>query len=183
MDLCLLEHIPEIARLGVRSVKIEGRMKGIHYVGTLTKVYREALDAYAADPSGFALKPEWLGEIRKVSHRRYTAGFFPGEPEQGGSPLVNDASSQYVRPYVFVGRVVDYDRAAGMAVVEQRNRFEVGDRLEFCPPSGPSFVQDVTALYDEAGVSVEAAPHPRQIIKMPMTAQVESWTLIRKLSD
>jgi putative protease len=179
MDLCLLEHIPEIARSGVRSVKIEGRMKSVHYVGALTKVYREALDAYGLDPAGFRVRPEWLEEIQKVSHRRYTAGFFLNEPEQA---QVNDACSQYVRPYVFVGRVLDYDPAGQMAVVEQRNHFKLGDMLEFCPPSGPVFVQEVKALYGEGGESLESAPHPRQIIKMPMTVPVKSWTLIRRFA-
>jgi putative protease len=179
-DLCLLEHIPEIAQLGVRSVKIEGRMKGVHYVGTLTKVYREALDAYAADPEGFAVKPEWLEEVRKVSHRPYTAGFFLNEPER---TQVHGACSQYVRPYVFVGRVLDYDPAGRMATVEQRNCFELGDRLEFCPPSGPVFTRELREMYGEGGEALERAPHPRQVIKMPMTEPVESWTLIRKASD
>jgi putative protease len=179
-DLCLLEHLPEIARSGVCGVKIEGRMKSIHYVGVLTRVYREALDAYAADPSGYTVKPEWLEEVQKVSHRHYTAGFFPGGPEQART---HDVCSQYVRPYVFVGRVLDYDRAGRMAVIEQRNHFKVGDRLEFCPPSGPVFVREARALYDETGAPVDAAPHPGQIIKMPMAARVEPWTLIRKPSN
>jgi putative protease len=177
-DLCLLEHLPAIARLGVGSVKIEGRMKSLHYVGTLTKAYREALDACAADPSGYAAKPEWLEEVRKVSHRHYTAGFFLGDPEQAQT---RGACSQYVRPYAFVGRVLDYDEAGRMAVVEQRNHFKAGDRLEFCPPSGPAFVREAKALYDETGAPADAAPHPGQIIKMPMTAPVAPWTLIRKL--
>jgi putative protease len=180
MDLCLLEHIPAIAQLGVRSVKIEGRMKGVHYVGTLTKVYREALDAYAADPAGFSVKTEWLEEVRKVSHRRYTAGFFLDESERG---QVHDASSQYVRSYVFVGRVLDYDPAGQMAVVEQRNHFKRGDRLEFCPPTGPVFVHEVKGMYGEGGEALESAPHPGQIIKMPMAARVEPWTLIRRAAD
>jgi putative protease len=181
-DLCLLEQIPKIARLGVRSVKIEGRVKSAHYVGTLTKVYREALDAYAADPSGFSVRREWLEEIQKVSHRHYTAGFFLNETEESDEALVYDSCSQYVRPYVFVGRVLDYDRAEGMAVVQQRNHFRAGDMLEFCPPSGPVFVREARELYDETGAPTEAAPHPGQIIKMPMAVSVQPWTLIRKPS-
>jgi len=74
-DLCLIEHLPEVIATGVDALKIEGRMKGIHYVAGVTRVYRSALDAYRQDPEGFRFRPEWLEELKRLSHRDYTTGF------------------------------------------------------------------------------------------------------------
>jgi putative protease len=172
-----LEHIPEIAGLGVDSIKIEGRAKGVHYAATLTKVYREALDAYEADPLGYAVKPEWLEEMEKVSHRPYTAGFFGDGPAQAH---IQSASAQYIQSYVFVGLVLDYDPERRMAVIQQRNHFKAGERLEFCPPAGPVFHLRARELYNEAGERVASAPHPGQILKMPLDRPAAPWTLIRR---
>lgn len=64
-DLCLLPNIPELITSGLDSFKIEGRMKSVHYVATVIKVYRDAIDTYMADPNGFHMKEEWVAEITK----------------------------------------------------------------------------------------------------------------------
>lgn len=84
-DLCLIEHIPEVVETGVDSLKIEGRMKSLHYVATVTAVYRQAIDSYFKDPISYQFKPEWLEELKKVSHRDYTTGFFFSPPGPGGA--------------------------------------------------------------------------------------------------
>ena len=75
-DLRLIEYIPDLVRMGVDSLKIEGRMKSAYYVATVVRAYRQALDLYAQDPAGYKLPPELLDELDKVSHRPYWAGFF-----------------------------------------------------------------------------------------------------------
>ena len=88
-DLCLIEHIPELVRAGVHSFKIEGRMKSAHYVATVVKTYREALNAYREDPDNYRPDPAWLDEISKVSHREYTKGFLSATRVlQGNTTLV-----------------------------------------------------------------------------------------------
>lgn len=126
-DLCLIEYIPELVRAGVDSFKIEGRMKSVNYVAGVVKAYREALDAYLRDPENYRFDPAWLEEISKVSHRRYTTGFLFGDPGPSGQHYEGEI---YRRSHAFVGLVRDYDGSAGMALVEQRNRFAVGDEIE-----------------------------------------------------
>ena len=79
-DLCLIGYIPEIIDSGVTSLKIEGRMKSSYYVATVVKAYREALDAYAANPLDYRFDKVWFEEISKASHREYTSGFCLGKP-------------------------------------------------------------------------------------------------------
>ena len=74
-DLCLLDLIPELAEAGVDSLKIEGRMKSVHYVATVVSVYRKAIDDWYSNPGQFSIKSEWKDELEKVSHRPYFYGF------------------------------------------------------------------------------------------------------------
>ena len=83
-DLCLLPYLPDLYDAGFTSLKIEGRMKSIHYVATVTKVYRQAFDAYEADPEHFTVRQEWLDELEKISHRLH-AGLLR-LPADGGRP-------------------------------------------------------------------------------------------------
>ena len=75
-DLCMIQHIPELVHAGVTAWKIEGRMKSQYYVAAVTRIYREALDRYFADPCGYVYDQRWLSELEKVSHREYGTGFF-----------------------------------------------------------------------------------------------------------
>ena len=61
----MIEHLPDLIEAGVDSFKIEGRMKSVHYVASVVNVYRQAIDAYFADPAGYSLRPEWVEDIGK----------------------------------------------------------------------------------------------------------------------
>lgn len=76
VDLSMLEHLPDLIESGVDSLKIEGRMKSIHYVSTVVNVYRKAVDAYCADPDHYELKQEWVDELWEVAQRELATGFF-----------------------------------------------------------------------------------------------------------
>jgi len=179
-DLCLLPYLPQLIEAGVDSFKIEGRMKSIHYVATVVQAYRRALDAYYQDPQGYKLDPVWYEEIRKVSHRDYTSGFLFGKPKGKDH---NYETSSYLRTYDFVGLVLDYDPRQKIATVEQRNNFRVGDELEFMGPRTPLFTQRLAAMTDGEGQQLEVAPHPRQIVRMPVEHPVEKWDLVRRAKD
>ena len=171
-DLCLLPHLPELINAGIDCFKIEGRMKSVHYVATVVGAYRKALDAYFRDPHKYVLNPAWWEEITKVSHRDYTTGFLFAKP---GAAAHNYDSFSYRRSYDFVGLVRDYDASTGWATVEQRGNFKTGDILEFTGPGTPLFTQEVDRMTDEDGNATETAPHPRQIIRIPVAQPVKPW--------
>lgn len=176
-DLCLIEYIPELVQAGISCFKIEGRMKSVNYVAGVVKAYREALDAYLRDPGNYRFDPAWLEEIGKVSHRDYTTGFLFGNPGAGGQHYEGEV---YRRSHAFVGLVRNFDHSAGMALVEQRNRFAVGDEVEILVPRGNNFKQRVTEIYDEEGHSVEAAPHPQQMVRVPIHRPVPPYSILRR---
>ena len=177
-DLCLLEHLPAIISSGAASLKIEGRMKGINYVASVLRVYRQALDEYLADPAGWRCRPEWLEELSKLSHRGYTTGFLFGEPRNVGQ----EYHSAYIRSHEFVGRVEEA-RPDGTAIIGVRNRIRRGDELEVIGPGMRShrLVIDRLHLLDDEGTAVEAeAANPNQRIFHVLPPGVEPFDLIRR---
>ena len=176
-DLCLLQHLPELIDAGICSLKIEGRMKSAYYVATIIRAYRNMIDAYYGEAAVSGDIQFWMDELEKVSHRPYTTGFYFGKPENGALTL---ASSQYIRPYDFIGVVKDYDTDTGMAIVEQRNHFRVGDIVEFFSPQYGWFQQTITEMYDQNGSPITVAPHAQQIVKLPVNQQVFAYDLMRK---
>ncbi len=110
-DLCLLPFIPQLFESGVDSLKIEGRMKSVHYVATVTKVYREAIDAYLAEGESFYVRAEWMEELEKISHRPYTDGFSVSKPTEEGQ---NYGQSSNTQTHDFIGLVEGYDREKGI---------------------------------------------------------------------
>ncbi len=177
MDLCMIEHIPELAAAGIDSFKIEGRMKSVHYVATVVSAYRKAIDSFMSDPAGYRFEPAWIEEIKKVSHREYTTGFFFGWENFRGE---NTATSDYRRDYDFVGVVRAYLAEQGIAVIEQRNKFGDGDILEITGPETPVFNQKVTEMTDEDGNPIDFAPHPQQIVRMPVSQPVRPLDMLRR---
>ena len=176
-DLCMLEHIPEMAGAGITSFKIEGRMKSVFYVATVVSAYRRAIDAYCRDPENYVYDPEWMSELMKASHREFTTGFYFRKPTEEDQ---NYQTSDYTRDYSFIGMVKSYDEKTGMAVVEQRNKMVVGDEIEVFGPGINYFTQKLTVLQNEDGEPVESAPHPQQILRISMEQPVGENYILRK---
>ena len=177
-DLCMIEHIPDIVNAGIMSAKIEGRMKSIFYVATVVHAYRKAIDAYFTDPEGYSFDQSWMTELKKVSHREFTTGFYFHQPTNLDQ---NYQTSAYTREYSFVGLVKEYDEKTGFALVEQRNKMTVGEEIEIFGPDIDYFTQNITAMMDaESGEILESAPHPQQLLKMKMDHPVKPHYILRK---
>ena len=175
-DLCMIEHIPEIINSGISSLKIEGRVKNELYVATVVKTYREALDKYYEDPDNYKFDPKWLDELKNISHRRYTTGFYMGKPS--GNEQVYD-SSTYIQEYITVAVVKDYNPETKEATLEQRNRFFKGDEVEFITPGQDIAKYKIEYMYDEDNNEVEVAPHPKQIVKVKTDVPLTEYSIVR----
>ncbi len=177
-DMCLMPHIQDVIESGVDSLKIEGRMKSVHYAASVTKAYRLAIDSYFADSEHFTVRQEWMDELEKVSHRAYTTGFYYHQPDADDQIY---GKTSYDQTSDFVGLVRSYDPATGYAVVEQRNNMKVGQEIEVFQPTGPLYRQKITSMIDnETNEEISVAPHPQQIIRMKMEQPVEEYTILRR---
>ncbi|MFX3618997.1 MAG: U32 family peptidase [Sporolactobacillus sp.] len=180
VDLSMLRHIPEMIEAGVNSLKIEGRMKSIHYVSTVSNVYSKAVDTYCADPEHYSFDPAWEEEIWKVAQRDLSTGFYyqvPTEREQ----LFGKARK--IPKYTFAAQVLSYDQETRIATLEQRNNFGVGEAIEFYGPGFVHFKQVVRDLWDEEGQPIDRAPNPMMTVTMTVDQPVEPHYLMRKAAD
>ena len=173
----MIEYLPELIESGINSFKIEGRVKSSYYVATVIRAYRMALDEYYKESNNYIYKEEWIDEIKKVSHRDFTTGFYFGKPTDESQVYT---TSSYIRGYDFVGMVLDYDENTKIATIEQRNRMFVGDEIEIFGPNVDFFTQKINAMWDDEENPIDVAPHPQQIIKMKMDKPVKKFYLIRK---
>ncbi len=172
-DMNMAAHIAALSHAGVSSFKIEGRAKAAYYTAITTAAYRAAVDGYIASGYAIEYKPEqWiLDELDKVSHRPYGTGFYFGMPHQ------DTTVGGYIRDYAVVGVVKGY--ADGKLLVEQRNRFYVGDTVDVLQPHQKPFLMPVTAMYDQEGNAISVAPHAAMQLQIPSEKPLINGSLLR----
>ncbi len=176
-DLCMINHIDKLVESGLTSFKIEGRVKSEFYVATVVAAYRRAIDSYFENPDAWEPNPEWLSELKKVSHRDYTTGFYFGRP---GGTEQHYASSSYIREYDMVGVAEGYDEKTNMAKIVQKNRFFKGDEVEFLCPDGSFFTQKIEYMTDADGNEIEVANRPQSIAYVKTDKKVLKDSFMRK---
>ena len=176
-DLCLLPYLPDLYDAGLCSLKIEGRMKSVHYVATVVKVYRQAIDAYERDPEHFRVLPEWIEELEKISHRPYTRGFSVSRPTEADQVYSHSSNTQ---THEFIGLVRSYDAERKLAWIEQRNHFKVGQTVEFLQPKGRLVRCAVRRIRDEDGQDLDAARHAQQVVAVPVDEPLEAYSMMRR---
>lgn len=171
-DLCMIKHLPELAKAGVTSFKIEGRMKSQYYVATIVNAYRRVLDAIE---KGEEISDELYDEVFKASHRNYTTGFYyPNENKE------NLETSLPVQTSEFMGLVTE-DGDGEYVLVEQRNKFSVGDELEILSNDdnfNKKFI--VIEIIDSKGESVESAKNVQEIVKIRCPYKLSKLDILRK---
>ncbi|ETT82394.1 U32 family peptidase [Viridibacillus sp. FSL R5-0477] len=176
-DLKLIESIPKIIELGIDSLKVEGRMKSIHYVATVVSVYRKVMDAYCADPDNFKIDKAWLEELDKCANRETASSFFEGEPSYE-QQMFGEHGKQ--TKYDFVGMVLDYDKETKMVTLQQRNFFKPGEEVEFFGPEIENFRVTLDEVWDEDGNALDAARHPLQIVRFKCEQELFPHNMMRK---
>ncbi|MDF2819605.1 MAG: Collagenase and related protease [Clostridiales bacterium] len=176
-DLCMIEYIPEMVEAGIDSFKIEGRMKTLLYVATVARTYRKAIDDYLKDPLLYEQnKPIYREEIANCTYRQFTTGFYFGKA--GDDTLIYDENT-YIREYIYLGKVERFDDL-GRAVIEQRNKFSVGEEIEIMKKTGEDIKVIVEGIWDKDGNEIDSAPHPKQELHIKLSIMPEEFDLIRK---
>ncbi|MDS9473193.1 U32 family peptidase [Sporosarcina pasteurii] len=178
VDMSMIRHIPDLVENGVDSLKIEGRMKSIHYVSTVSNVYRQAIDAYCNDPDNYEFQQEWEDELWKVAQRELSVGFYYGTPTENEQLF---GARRKIPAYSFIGQVLDYDEETQIATIQQRNHFSVGDEIEFYGPGFTHLNQTIESLWDEEGNPIDRAPNALMTVKMKVDAPVKPFDMMRKI--
>lgn len=179
-DLSMIEHIDDLIEAGISSLKIEGRVKSEYYLATVIRSYRMAIDAYYTDKENYKYDPYLLNEIKKVSHRDFTTGFFYGKANEN-SQVYEDNS--YIRGYDFVGIVLDYDKDTKIATIEQRNRVFVGDEIEIFGPGIKHFDYKIEKMLDDKDREIEVANKAKQIFKIKIDEPIKKGFILRRENE
>ena len=177
-DLCSIREIPKLIEAGVDSFKIEGRMKSIHYIATIVSTYRKLIDAYCEDPDNFEFDEFYANELEKAANRQTSTGFFYGTATEK-QQLFNLRDEHPTQEFVI--RVLDYDKETGLAKIEQRNHFKVGQTVEFFSPNQDNFNMEITEIYNEKMEKIEVANHPMETLFIKMTKEVAANDMARKV--
>jgi len=177
-DLNLLRSIPEMIELGIDSLKVEGRMKSIHYIATAVSVYRKLIDLYCDDPDNFSFDEGLINDLKKCANRKTAPAFFEGIPASDEQMYDNRDENP---TQDFIGLVIDYEPIAKIVTIEQRNHFKPGQKIEFFGPRITTSECVIGEIYDEKGVVLDAARHPKQLVKFVVPFVVNPFDMMRKV--
>jgi putative protease len=177
-DLCMIDHIPALIGAGIESLKIEGRMKGINYLASAVKVYREAIDAYYENPDTWAPRPEWREELSRINSREYCTGFYFGHPDDIRPNYHDDRPGTIHR---FVGKILERT-GPGQMSVDVRNRMRLGDVVEVLCRKGPAVRDTVIAMVDKHGKPTDCA-QPNTRVTVTLSRDYAPQDLIRHAEE
>ena len=161
-DLCAAPLLGELVQAGVTSLKIEGRAKTFYYAASTAAAYRRALDVCLRAPQEYACPPEVLCELEKTSHRTYSTGFL-----QGGPAAQDVVFGGYEKAYEVAAVVQGWQ--SGVLTCQQRGKFCAGHPLEALTPQGGVLCFTPAWLEDGEGARIEAAPHPKMTVRVPVS--------------
>ena len=175
-DLNMIDYISELMDMGVESYKIEGRMKSLYYIATVSNAYRTIMDKKINNTLTEEDLEYYKKILNRVSNRENIPQFYDNVPGVEGQYYTgrNEVSNKD-----FLGLILSYNKDTMEAIVEQRNKFSVGDTIEVFGPN--TSVQKLTIEYiiNSAGEEVESAPHPGEIIKIKIPFNVQKNDILR----
>lgn len=179
-DISMIDHIPELVRAGITSFKIEGRIKGAFYVASATKAYREAIDAYFANPDAYETNDAWRELLDRTVHRDFATGFFYDRPGENAQIFPDKT---YNRPAFVVGVVIGYDEEKQCAVVSQRNKLFAGDQIHVLTPNGYREPIIAQALWNEEGEPIDSTPHSMMTYFLKVDSPLPPYSFLSRDGD
>lgn len=179
-DLNMIEYIDQILDAGIDSLKIEGRMKTALYVATVARTYRKAIDDCKESVEKYRANMDYYKEeIAKCTYRQFTTGFYFGKTDE--TSQIYD-SNTYIKNCTYIG-IVQGHNDKGYALLEQKNKFSVGETIEVMIPDGTNKEVIVKAIEDEDGRPMESAPHPKQMIYVDFGEEIKEGYLLRRREE
>ena len=168
-DLRAVQHVETLAKLGIDSLKIEGRTKSVYYVARTTQVYKRAIDdAMAGRPFDIGL----MDELEGMANRGFTEGFYRRHPPAEYQNYERGMSRSDRQQ--FVGAIIDRDER--WLTIDVKNRFERGDQLQLMTPGGnTSFT--LSTILDRNGHEADAAPGSGHVVRIPLTQNMEKLSI------
>jgi putative protease len=175
-DLNMVPFIKEEMGMGVKSFKIEGRMRSIYYIATVILSYRKMIDAANNNTLIKSDEKYYLKVLNRCANRESTPQFFdklPGVNEeywQGRTEVSNQD---------FLGLVLDYDDETNYATIEVRNYFKKGDEVQFIGPNIETFNYKINTIYNDQDEIIDVCRHPKSKIKIKVSKKLNKFDMMR----
>ena len=172
----MLRSLPEMIDMGIKSFKIEGRMRSIYYIATIVGTYRKVIDRYLNNKENYKYDESLEQILRNCANRDAVIQFFYG--------LKDEKCSYYngreeVSNQDFLGIVLDYNNKTNIATIEQRNYFKKGDTCIIFGPNHEEITYTFDDIRDEDNNIIEIVRHPRQIIQIKIKETLEKYDMLR----
>ena len=174
-DLSMVNYIKDMMDIGVKSFKLEGRMRSIYYVSTIVLCYRRLIDMYENNNFDKKLVDRITKVLYRCANRDVTAQFYdkmPTENEQYYGERKEDSNQD------FLGVVLGYDEKNKEAIIEQRNYFKPGDKIIIFGPNNEYITSSINKIKNELGEELDAARHPGEIVRINCDRKVNKNNLM-----
>lgn len=175
-DLNMSSYLKDLIEIGVRSLKIEGRMRSIYYLASVVGSYRALLDAYYEGKLTEEFAAKYLKVLSSVANRESTSQYFLKKADNTDQYYTG---RQEISNQEYIAVITGYDKENSYLVLRERNYFKVGDTIEIFTPQGTSYQFVLEKLLDENNNSIEIARHPDELLKIPFKDELEEYSMIR----
>ena len=175
-DINMARHIGEMIDIGIKSLKVEGRMRSLYYLATVIGTYREIIDSYYAN----ALTEEKLElleyRLSRVANREVSTHYFNKEADETDQYYTG---RQEISNQDYLGLITGYDHENKCIILVERNYFKPTDEIEIFTPSMEVYEYTVDEIFDEDMNQLEVARHPEQILKLKFDKELPAYSMLR----
>ena len=177
-DLNLARYIPDLIEIGVKSFKVEGRMRSLYYLATVIGSYRKIIDHYYNKNLTEEVLKRQIEILSKVANRETSTQYIDHEADETDQYYTG---RQEISNQDYLGQVISYDKEKKLVKIYERNYFKLGDIVELFTPSGKNIEFTVEKLYNEEKEELDVARHPDDIyyIYLDTDIEIEEYSMIR----
>lgn len=175
-DLNMAEYIKDLIEIGVKSLKVEGRMRSLYYLATVIGTYREIIDRYYNNTLTEDIMKVLEYRLSRVANREVSTQFFLKEADYTDQYY---SGRQELSNQDYLGLITGYDEENNCIILVERNYFKPGDMAEIFTPDGEVYKYKIDKIYDENMQELELARHPEQVLKLKFPHKLKEYSMIR----
>ena len=178
-DLNMAEYITDLINIGVKSLKVEGRMRSLYYLATVIGTYREIIDRYYAKTLTKEVMKELEYRLSRVANREVSTHYFLKEADYTDQYY---SGRQELSNQDYLGLINGYDKENSCLILVERNYFKPGENTEIFTPDGEVYKYKIDKIYDENMQELELARHPEQVLKIKFDHELPVYSMIRLIT-
>lgn len=179
-DLNMAEYIKDLIEIGVKSLKVEGRMRSLYYLATVIGTYREIIDRYYNNTLTEDIMKVLEYRLSRVANREVSTQFFLKEADYTDQYY---SGRQELSNQDYLGLITGYDDENNCIILVERNYFKPGDMTEIFTPDGEVYKYRIDKIYDENMQELELARHPEQVLKLKFPHKLKEYSMIRLIKE